>query len=83
MYLDASGDLTELLRGIFGDYSDFFDEVLSLYAVLCFRAKAIVDFEYPYAVCRQLLEGNKFDLRGSKLSNELLNEISKIEKADS
>ena len=71
--MNVSVDLIELFRGIFGQYSNYFDEVLSLFAVLCHRAKAIADFEYPYAVCRWLIEGNELNLSGSKLSNELLN----------
>jgi hypothetical protein len=83
LYLSISVDLTDLLSGIFGQYSDFFDEVLSLYAILCHRAKGIANFEYPYAVCRQLLEGKSFNLSGSKLALDVVNEISKIERADS
>lgn len=82
-YFNASNDLIDLLRGILNQYNSFFDEVLSLFAVFTYRAKEISDYEYPYVVCRRLLEGKDFDLGRSGLNSELLNEIAKVEKSDS
>lgn len=58
VYYKVSAEITELFRGIFSVYSDFFDGILALFNVLVHRATNIVDFNYPYIACRKLLEGD-------------------------
>lgn len=50
-----SGEVIELFQGIFGDYSSYFDAILSLFNVLLHHSVTIVDFNYPYVACRVLL----------------------------
>ena len=37
-------ELINLLRGVFDKYNEYFDEILTLFAVLCHKAPTIADF---------------------------------------
>ena len=81
-FYNVSGDFIDLLRGILKEYDRFFDEILSLFNVLVYKARQIKDYEYPYALCRKLLEGNNAILQRSHCHQDLLYEIQGTEKAD-
>jgi hypothetical protein len=83
VYHTVSGEIIELLRGIFNDYTAYFDAILSLFNVLLHHASTIADFNYPYVACRKLLEGDNSILALSQLPHEIALEISKFEVADS
>lgn len=44
-----------LLKGICDEYDDCFEEILTLFNILVYKTSAIVDFEFPYVLCRKLL----------------------------
>ena len=81
-YYAISENILILLKGICDEYDDYFDEILVIFNVLVYRTRAIVDFEFPYVLCRKLLEGNNNILQQCPLSKELVELISKAEKAD-
>ncbi len=83
VYHQVSAEIIELFQGIFGDYSSYFDAILSLFNVLLHRAATIVDFNYPYVACRVLLEADYSILNFAQLPQDVAIELSKAEKADS
>ena len=71
-----------LFKNICDEYVDCFEEILTLFNILAYKTNAIVDFEFPYVLCRKFLEGNNNILSQCKLDMQLVDIISKAEKAD-
>ena len=36
------------------EYDEYFDEILTIFNVLVYKTSAIVDYEFPYVLCRKL-----------------------------
>jgi hypothetical protein len=83
VYHKVSKDLTELFQGIFGTYEGYFDAILSLFNVLVHQANSIIDFNYPYAACRKLLEGDNNLLSCANLPHDITEELRNVAQADS
>lgn len=47
-----------LLKKVCSDYDDYFEDIFTLFNVLVYKTDAIADYEFPYVLCRKLLEGN-------------------------
>lgn len=70
-----------LLQSLCSEYDDYFQEILNILNTLVYHAKNIVNYEFPYLLCRKLLEGNNGILCNCN-NSEFLAVISEAEKAD-
>lgn len=81
-YYHISEKVMILLQGLCSDYDEYFEEILTLTNTLVYKCHGgIVNYEFPYLLCRKLLEGDN-GILGNCQNRDFVQIISEAEKAD-
>lgn len=64
-----------LVQNLCSDYDDYFEEILNVLNTLVYKSNNIVNFEFPYLLCRKLLEGDNQILQNCE-NKDFVNIIS-------